>query len=80
MVTSSAAVVRLAKGMRDSTDKHLTIEELAERETVAVRTVYGWNQTGTGPRYMRIGNLCRYRLADVIAWEKTRFVERSRVA
>jgi predicted DNA-binding transcriptional regulator AlpA len=66
--------------IQDSTDRHLTIEELAERESVAVRTVYGWNQTGTGPRYLRIGHLCRYRLADVIAWEKTRIVERSGVA
>jgi predicted DNA-binding transcriptional regulator AlpA len=42
------------------TDKHLTIPELAERERVAIETVYGWNKTRTGPPYMKIGGrLCR---------------------
>jgi predicted DNA-binding transcriptional regulator AlpA len=57
-------------------DKHLSPEDLAEREGVSLQTVYHWNKTGGGPRYMKIGTRCRYRLADVIAWEKTRLVER----
>ena len=55
-------------------EKHLTLEELAEREGVPVQTVYGWNKTGSGPRYLKIGRHCRYRLADVIAWENSRVV------
>ena len=48
-------------------DKHLTPEDLAERVGVPLETVYGWNKTGKGPRYMRIGRHCRYALADVLA-------------
>jgi len=55
-------------------DKHLSPEQLAEREGVPVMTVYGWNKTGDGPKRMKIGRHVRYRLADVIAWEDSRLV------
>jgi len=55
-------------------EKHLTLEQLAEREGVSVQTVYGWNKTGEGPARMRIGRYVRYRLADVVAWEQSRIV------
>jgi predicted DNA-binding transcriptional regulator AlpA len=62
-------------------DRHLTVEELAEREGVALQTVYGWNKTRTGPPYMKIGGrLVRYKLTDVIAWEKSQLVSRRRGA
>lgn len=49
----------------------LTVDELAERYGVPVTTVYKWNQRRTGPRFLKIGpRHVRYRLADVIAWEK----------
>jgi len=54
-------------------ERHLSPEELAEREGVPVSTVYQWNRRGTGPPYMRIGKHARYRLADVIAWETAKF-------
>lgn len=57
-------------------EKHLSVIDLAEREGVAVDTVYAWNRRGEGPKYMRIGRTCRYRLVDVIAWEETRIVDR----
>jgi predicted DNA-binding transcriptional regulator AlpA len=57
-------------------DKHLSPEDLAERESVPLQTVYGWNKTRTGPRFMRIGRHVRYRLADVIAWEESRIAAR----
>ena len=52
---------------------HLTVVELAEREGVAVKTVYRWNTEGTGPRRIQQGTRgkVRYRLADVEAWERT---------
>jgi predicted DNA-binding transcriptional regulator AlpA len=59
------------------TEQHLTVEELAHREQVAIQTVYGWNCRKSGPRYMRIGRGrggVRYRLADVLAWEEARLV------
>jgi len=55
-------------------DKHLSPAELAERYDVPLETVYGWNKTRTGPEYLRIGRHVRYRMADVIAWEKSRLV------
>lgn len=56
-------------------EKHLSIEELAERYNVPVWTVYRWNSTRTGPRFMKIGRNCRYKLADVEAWESGRYVD-----
>jgi excisionase family DNA binding protein len=56
------------------TDRHLTPEELAEREGVPLQTVYGWNKQRNGPPFMKIGRHVRYRLADVIEWEKARTV------
>lgn len=58
-------------------EKHLSPEDLAEREGVALETVYSWNKQGRGPQYLKIGKLCRYRVADVLAWEKSRLVERN---
>jgi hypothetical protein len=55
-------------------DKHLSPEGLAAREDVSLDTVYQWNRKRVGPPYMKIGRHVRYRLADVIAWEKSRLV------
>lgn len=59
-------------------EKHLSPEDLAEREGVPLETVYGWNKKRTGPPFMRIGRHCRYRLADVIAWEASRTIATGR--
>lgn len=56
-------------------EKHLTVEDLAEREGVPVATVYQWNSRGDGPRRLIIGRHVRYRLADVIAWEDGRYAD-----
>jgi len=61
-------------------EKHLSMKDLAEREGVPVNTVAQWNSRGTGPRYMKIGRHARYRLADVIAWENSRVVDREQTA
>ena len=55
-------------------DKNMTPAELAERQRVPLETVYAWNRKGVGPQYMKIGRHVRYRVADVIAWEKSRLV------
>lgn len=56
-------------------ESHLTVEDLARREGVPVQTVYYWNKTGDGPKYLRIGRHVRYRVTDVIAWEDARLVD-----
>jgi|GraSoiStandDraft_42_1057292.scaffolds.fasta_scaffold2249246_1 predicted DNA-binding transcriptional regulator AlpA len=53
-------------------DKHLTPEDLADREGIPLQTVYTWNSRAAGPRFMKIGRHVRYRLADVIEWEDAR--------
>lgn len=55
-------------------DKHLSPEDLAEREGVPLATVYGWNYQGTGPSYIKVGRHVRYRLSDVEKWERSRLV------
>jgi excisionase family DNA binding protein len=56
-------------------EKHLSPQELAERVGVPLDTVYRWNSRGGGPRFMKIGVHARYRLADVIEWENSRYVD-----
>lgn len=55
-------------------EKHLSREDLAERQGVSPRTVEEWDRRGTGPKRMKVGRHVRYRLADVLAWEKARVI------
>ena len=64
----------------DADLRHLTVQDLAERLAVPVKTIYKWNADGTGPKYLRVGIHCRYRMSDVLAWERSRVAERGRVA
>ena len=57
----------MSEGAR--TDAFLTVQDLATRLSVPPATIYTWNFYGRGPRYLKVGRLCRYRLADVEAWE-----------
>jgi predicted DNA-binding transcriptional regulator AlpA len=66
--------------VKDDSTRHISPDELARREGVPLETVYGWNKTRTGPRFMKIGRHVRYRLADVIAWENSRTVASGRTA
>jgi predicted DNA-binding transcriptional regulator AlpA len=63
-----------------ASDKHLSPEDLAARYDVPLQSVYSWNKTRTGPRFMKVGRHVRYRLADVIAWENSRTVASGRTA
>lgn len=56
-------------------ERHLGVEDLAERYGVGVHTIYWWNRMKTGPRYFMAGRHCRYRLADVEAWENSRYTD-----
>jgi hypothetical protein len=39
---------------------------------ISPRTMQRWRQQGTGPRFLRVGNLVRYRRADLDQWLSTR--------
>ena len=80
MVASATELAGLARDGSVNDDRHMSPEELARREGVPVQTVYGWNKTRTGPRFMKIGRHVRYRQADVIAWEKSRTIASGRTA
>ena len=57
-------------------DDLLTPEELAAICRVAVRTVYGWNHKGTGPRRTHLGGrTLRYRRGDVHVWLATNYAD-----
>jgi excisionase family DNA binding protein len=55
-------------------DKHLSIEEFADRLGVPPATVERWNSRGGGPRYLRVGRHVRYRMKDILEWEESRMV------
>ncbi|UXM93304.1 MULTISPECIES: helix-turn-helix transcriptional regulator [Paenarthrobacter] len=56
--------------------RHLTPQELADRLSVPLSSVYGWRARHTGPLGMRVGKHVRYRIEDVLAWE-AQLVERA---
>jgi hypothetical protein len=47
-----------------------TEEQLAERLKVARPTLRNWRSLGIGPAYIKMGRLVRYRLIDVLAFER----------
>lgn len=58
---------------------HLSLEflspkALARRWGMHVGTLANWRTAGTGPGFTRIGDLIRYPLADVLAFEAEGYV------
>jgi predicted DNA-binding transcriptional regulator AlpA len=51
----------------------LTLDELAERYQVPVATVRYWRNRKTGPKAVKIGRYVRYRIEDVLTWEREQF-------
>lgn len=47
----------------------LTVGELAARWGCKKVFLWRMRKSGTGPAWLRIGRLVRYRLCDVVAWE-----------
>jgi predicted DNA-binding transcriptional regulator AlpA len=64
--------------MEDDADRWITRRELAQRYGVPVKTPAEWASKGKGPRYARFGRHVRYRLGDVVAWERAQLVDRER--
>ncbi|MBY8860833.1 helix-turn-helix domain-containing protein [Nocardia sp. CA2R105] len=57
--------------MDDRSDSWLTTEEVAQRLRVPPKTLANWASLGKGPRFARIGRFRRYKLSDLMAWERT---------
>lgn len=62
----------------DDADRWISRRELADRYGVPVKTPAEWASKGTGPRYARFGRHVRYRLGDVLEWERAQVVDRER--
>lgn len=61
-----------------SDDRWITRQDLADRYGVPVKTPAEWASKGTGPRYAKFGRHVRYRLSDVIDWEREQFADERR--
>jgi excisionase family DNA binding protein len=48
----------------------LTVEDVADRYGVPLRTVYDWRLRNYGPRAVKIGRHLRYHLDDVVTFEQ----------
>ena len=67
--------------MDNNTEDHwISRRELAERYVLPVKTPAEWASKGTGPRYARFGRHVRYRLSDVVDWERKQFAEDKRTS
>lgn len=51
-------------------DRHLTVEELADREHTTPETVRYWLKNGRGPRSIKPGRRRLFPLAEVVRWER----------
>jgi excisionase family DNA binding protein len=51
-----------------STDKLMTLPDLAEMLGIPISTLYAWRHRGEGPSGYRVGRHVRYRRATVEAW------------
>jgi hypothetical protein len=49
--------------------QHLTQRDLARRWNKAVGTIERYRADGKGPRFLKIGGKCLYRLEDVVEYE-----------
>lgn len=54
------------------TQKLLTTKELAKYLDIGESTLLQYRFDGTGPAYIKLGHLVRYRISDVEAWLASR--------
>ena len=55
----------------ETSDRLMTLAELAEMLGIPVNTLYGWRCRGEGPPGYRIGRHIRYRRTAVEEWLET---------
>lgn len=52
--------------------------EVAELLHVSTRTLEKWRVSGHGPRFVKVGRGCLYRVEDIESWLATRLRDRTR--
>lgn len=55
-------------------NKLMTTQQLADYLEIAVSTILQYRAEGTGPQYIKLGHLVRYRVSDVEAWLEAKAV------
>jgi predicted DNA-binding transcriptional regulator AlpA len=50
----------------------LNDHQVAELLSVSVATVRRWRMLGQGPRFLKVGTLCKYRAEDIDQWLDSR--------
>jgi hypothetical protein len=70
IISFTGTARRREPGMDESAERWISRQELADRYGVPVKTPAVWASKGTGPPFARFGRHVRYRLCDVIAWER----------
>jgi predicted DNA-binding transcriptional regulator AlpA len=53
-----------------NSDKLLRTEDLAQRWGLSPDTLKNWRSAGRGPNFIKLGSACRYRLADIVEFER----------
>lgn len=48
----------------------LTTDELANRWSMSSGALINWRDQSQGPRYIKVGRLVRYRLEDILEYER----------
>ena len=61
-----------AASILKNADRLLATAEVAERLRVSTSFLAKARVTGLGPRFIKIGRSCRYRLSDVESYERSR--------
>ena len=61
----------------ESSDRLLTVEDLADYLDVPVATIYAWRYRRQGPPGFRIGKHLRFRWSDVERWIEDRITQTS---
>ncbi|WP_366526141.1 helix-turn-helix domain-containing protein [Geothrix sp.] len=56
----------------------LTRREAASFLAISPRTLELWAIRGGGPAFVKVGHLCRYRMADLQAWTEARTRQHTR--
>ena len=78
LANSTEARREVSNMVESSENTWLSRQELADRYGVPVKTPAEWASKGTGPRYAKFGRHVRYRLSDVIDWEREQFPREKR--
>jgi len=58
-----------------TSDRLLSVAELADYLEVPVKTIYTWRHRNTGPKGFRVGKHLRYRWRDVQSWVAQRIAD-----